>query len=204
MHDHGVRSDGDIAVCEHQPTGLRVTDVAEPDDSVDRAQPIQLHWARVGTLAIVGVTDWSIRSITAAPPARRTPGPETWPPLLPPCGCRAEEHDGIRLDHRPVEHPRLTRPHPTDGIGIDAIVQQPDADVRGGLPCAGDYVLGGSPTKLDQFVGGYDAHPVCNAERCRCCRRYPRRQVVGVDNARLPSHLVTLSDRRDTNWPSPR
>ena len=58
-------------------------------------------------------------------------------------GRHADEHHGVGLDHRSIEHPWIARPHPDDLVGVDAVAQQPDDGVGGRLAGSDDHIGAG-------------------------------------------------------------
>jgi hypothetical protein len=107
---------------------------------------------------------------------------------LPPCVSSKPERDGrIRLNAGAIEHPRVTRSHPNDPVGLHAVGQQPHDPVGGGLPGPHDHVAVRHLRQPGELIGGNDAGVISDTERRGCRRRDRRRQVGGVDDA--ASHL---------------
>ena len=109
---------------------------------------------RVGALAMVGVTERSMRSMMPASSSRRNRSVKRGRRRrgLHHVGDHAEVDDGIRLDQRPVQHPGLAWPHPADGLGVHPALQQPDAGVGRGLAGADDDVLARSLLPAHEVV----------------------------------------------------
>ena len=169
VHDHGVLRRRDLTLVEHQPGRLHVPDVPEPDDVLDRAQPVELplgerrglrHRGRHGPVDAQhhpGVLQAEEQVVRRCRLGRRLHGVRRHP----------DEDSRVRLDHRAVEHPRVAGPHPADRAGVDPVVEQPDARIGRGLARTDDHVLRRRLTQLDQVVDGHHVHAVGHAERRR-------------------------------------
>ncbi len=99
----------------------------------------------------------------------------------------------VRLDQRPVQHPRVARPHPADRVGVDAAAQQPDAGVRRGLARAHDDVLAGRSLPRGKVVDRNDARALGYLELRRRLRRDVGREVSGVDHPAPVGHFEALA-----------
>ena len=158
------------------------------------------HVASVGALAIVGVT----RAVDAQhdagllEPEEQVVERGRGPGCLHHVGDHAEVDRGIRLDHRPVQHPRVARPHPADRVGVHPTREQPDARVGRGLARPDDDVLARRLLQPGEVVDRYHPRAVGDPERWRRLRGDVGREVAGVDDPAPLGHLEPLTrDARD-------
>ena len=113
-------------------------------------------------------------------------------------GDHAEVDGGIGLDQRPVEHPRVARPHPADRVGVHAARQQPDAGVGRGLARADDDVLARGLLESHEVVDRDHPRAVGDLEPRRRLRRDVGGEVARVDDPAPLRHLEPLTrDARD-------
>ena len=113
-------------------------------------------------------------------------------------GDHAEEDRGIRLDHGPVQHPRVAGPHPADRVGVHAAREQPDAGVGRGLARPDDDVLARRLLQPGEVVDREHPRVVGDLERRRRLRRDVGGEVAGVDDPAPLGHLEPLArDARD-------
>ena len=137
-----ARSGTDAAV-EHDLAAGHVPDVSEANDVLDgRGSRSSSHAARVGVLAIVGVTSRSMRSITPAASSRRNRSSSDAAALAAAMVSAASPSadDRVGLDDGAVEHPRIPRADPDDAIRRHAVGEQPHDPVGGRLAGPDDHV----------------------------------------------------------------
>ncbi len=150
---------------------------------------------RVGALAMVGVTERSMRSMMPASSSRRnrSSSDAAAPADLHHVGDHAEVDDGIRLDHCPVQHPWIAWPHPADGVGVHVALQQPDAGIGRGLARADDDVLARSLLASHEVIDRDHVGTLRDAEPRRRLGRDVGREVARVHDSAALRDLEALT-----------
>ncbi len=92
-----------------------------------------------------------------------------------------------------VVEPRVARPDPANPIGLNVVIQQPDARVRRRLAGPEDGVGAGRPRRRRQVVDGDDPNARRHVKRGAVGRRDRRLQVPCIDDLATYRDLVKLS-----------
>jgi hypothetical protein len=93
-----------------------------------------------------------------------------------------------RLEVGPVVEPRLARPDPPDRVGVDAVVEQPDARVHRRLARPEDGE--GRHRDRRELVHRHDARVLGGLEARHVRRRHGRLQVPRIDNLPADHELI--------------
>ena len=166
----------------HRPSAkatvpVRRPDVPTPDDVVDRpgcSAPRSRGWGPWPSSAYRPI-DAQHDAGVLQPEEQVVQRRACWRPAW--CRRPCPEDRRIRLDHPAVHHPRLPRPHPADGVGIDPSGEQPDAGVGRRLARADDDVLARRVLELSEGIHRDDPGVRSDSERWRRLRRDGRREV---------------------------
>src|SRR5262245_9737557 len=98
----------------------------------------------------------------------------------------------MRLVEPAVQPPRLARLDPADRRSGDALFQQPDAGVQGGLACTDDdEALRALPDARD-LACGHATNTVGHLERRRAGRGNGTLEIRGIDDLPPHAHLEGL------------
>ena len=145
VDDHRVPVDRGIALVQFDPPGLDPTDVSEPDHPLDAAQQVELPLGKRRCLR-------HGRRQRGVDPEHHPRGFHSHEEVIRGGGraCRLhdvgghpDEHGGVGLDDRAVEHPRLAGPNPADRLRVDSVFEEPHAGVGCRLPGPDDHELPG-------------------------------------------------------------
>ena len=111
-------------------------------------------------------------------------------------GGHAQEDGWIGLHDGAIEHPRIARTDPADRLRIHAVLQQPDAGIRRGLPGADDHVLLRRLIDAGQVVDRDHPGAVLDDERRGGEERNGRREVAGIDDPGARRSVLRAAQER--------